>query len=257
MSSGQVLRRAAAGSALPFSPDQVAGLKLWGKADALPVIADGATQSTWLDSGPDGRTLTADSTPQYKVAANGINGLPVVRMNGFTQGFYYNPGSVWLSGAALTAFMVIRQLASGSSNEGRLFSFSNAAGSPDSNGTDRTMLSTPNGSGVGPYALRSYFSSGAHDGAASLLASTAYVVAIRFDGASAQMYRDGSADGASYAAASNFSVQRLGVGKQHPPGDTTNNFKGDIGEFLLYQAALTVPQMTSMFSYLRTRWGTA
>lgn len=53
------------------------------EAKRLPVVADGAPVSSWGDFSGNARNASPVSTaPVYKVAANGINGKPVVRFSG-------------------------------------------------------------------------------------------------------------------------------------------------------------------------------
>lgn len=64
-------------------PSDIAGLKLWLKADAITGLADGASVATWADSsgsGNDATQSTAGYRPIYKTGI--VNGLPVVRLDG-------------------------------------------------------------------------------------------------------------------------------------------------------------------------------
>ncbi len=64
-----------------FQPSDIAGLKLWLKADSL-ALADGNPVSTWTDSSGNGNDATGSSTarPTYKTAI--VGGKPVVRFDG-------------------------------------------------------------------------------------------------------------------------------------------------------------------------------
>ena len=60
------------------SPDSIANLALWLKADAITGLADGATVNTWNDSSTNARNATRTTgAPIYKT--NVLNGKPVVR----------------------------------------------------------------------------------------------------------------------------------------------------------------------------------
>lgn len=64
-------------------PSDIAGLKLWLKADAITGLSDGNAVTTWSDSSGQGNDATqavAGSKPLYKT--NIINGNPVVRFDG-------------------------------------------------------------------------------------------------------------------------------------------------------------------------------
>lgn len=56
----------------------------WFKADAITPVADATAVSSWLDSAGSGDPATSLLTarPVYKIAANGINGVPVLRFSG-------------------------------------------------------------------------------------------------------------------------------------------------------------------------------
>lgn len=65
-----------------FSPDDIAGLVLWLKADSL-ALSDGDFVGTWEDSsaaGNDASNGFAGTIPTYQT--NELNGLPVVRFDG-------------------------------------------------------------------------------------------------------------------------------------------------------------------------------
>jgi hypothetical protein len=67
---------------LAFSPTQIAGLKLWLKADSMS-LADGTAISTWSDqsgNGNDATQATGANQPLFKT--NVLNEKPVVRFDG-------------------------------------------------------------------------------------------------------------------------------------------------------------------------------
>lgn len=66
-----------------ITPDQIAGLQLWLKADAITGLNDGDALTTWTDSSTNGRDVTQAASgekPTYKTGI--INGQPVVRFDG-------------------------------------------------------------------------------------------------------------------------------------------------------------------------------
>lgn len=70
-----------------FSPDQVAGLQLWLKADAITGLVDNDPVATWLDSSGsanDATQGTAANRPLYKTGI--LNGKPVVRFDATNDG---------------------------------------------------------------------------------------------------------------------------------------------------------------------------
>jgi hypothetical protein len=62
-----------------FSPDDIAGLQGWWKADTIG-LADGANVTTWEDSHTSNRDLTGATGQTHET--NELNGLPVVRFDG-------------------------------------------------------------------------------------------------------------------------------------------------------------------------------
>ncbi|HXG09465.1 MAG TPA: hypothetical protein VNK04_06720 [Gemmataceae bacterium] len=88
-----------------FSPDQVAGLKLWLKADAITGLNDGDAVTTWEDSSGqnnDATQSTVAKKPTYQT--NEINGKPCVRFDGFDDCLQTPAFSV----GPLTAFVVLK-----------------------------------------------------------------------------------------------------------------------------------------------------
>jgi hypothetical protein len=65
-----------------FTPQEVAGLKLWLKADALTGLGDGDPVSTWTDSSGGGNHATGSgaSRPAYRTGV--LAGAPVLRFDG-------------------------------------------------------------------------------------------------------------------------------------------------------------------------------
>ena len=64
------------------SPDKVAGLKLWLKADAITGLSDGGPVSAWGDSSGSGLDVTQSGTARPTYKTNILNGKPVVRFDG-------------------------------------------------------------------------------------------------------------------------------------------------------------------------------
>ncbi len=65
------------------TPDQITGLKLWLKADAITGLNDGDAISSWVDSsGLSNNATQATGTKQPLYKTNIINGQPVVRFDG-------------------------------------------------------------------------------------------------------------------------------------------------------------------------------
>lgn len=75
-------RRLPSGGAA-FSPDDVAGLHIWLKADAITGLSDNDPVATWSDSSGNANDATQASAPNRPIYKTGIvNSLPVVRFDG-------------------------------------------------------------------------------------------------------------------------------------------------------------------------------
>lgn len=75
------LRARASYFTAPFSPDDISGLQIWLKADAITGLSDNDPVATWEDSSSANHDFTeATNRPVYKT--NIVNGKPVVRFDG-------------------------------------------------------------------------------------------------------------------------------------------------------------------------------
>jgi len=73
------------GELMAFTPTDYPGLLGWWKADAITPVADATAISQWDDSSGNANHLVqadAAKQPVYKIGANGVNSLPVVRFAG-------------------------------------------------------------------------------------------------------------------------------------------------------------------------------
>ncbi len=100
----------------PDSPDKVAGLKLWLKADAITGLSDGGLVSAWSDSSGNGLNLSQSGTAQPVYKANIINGKPAIRFDGVDDQLIRNsvPLSSLVVPDAGTIFVLQKQPVSGS-----------------------------------------------------------------------------------------------------------------------------------------------
>ena len=65
-----------------FTPHEVAGLKLWHKADSLAGLSDGDPVSTWADASGGGNDATGSGASRPSYRANVLAGGPVLRFDG-------------------------------------------------------------------------------------------------------------------------------------------------------------------------------
>ncbi len=94
--------------AAAFSPIDIAGLKLWLKADLLALV-DGDPVGTWPDSSGNANNATQATSgfrPVYKTGI--VNGLPAVKFDGVDDFMGFTPLTTIQS-----AFFVVKNLASG------------------------------------------------------------------------------------------------------------------------------------------------
>lgn len=68
----------AGGAPVPWSPDQLSGLEVWLKADALALV-DGAAVDTWADASGNGADAVKGTFAAPTLETNELGGLPVVR----------------------------------------------------------------------------------------------------------------------------------------------------------------------------------
>lgn len=124
-----------------FAPDQVTGLTLWLKADAIAGLSDGDPVGTWSDSSGQGNhatQATAAKKPTYKT--NIINGLPAVRFDGVDD---YLQASIPDLRNGL-AFLVVKHLSGGEAAYDSYFALAGAG-----NGNVLAHVSSSGGRGLG------------------------------------------------------------------------------------------------------------
>lgn len=97
---------------IPFSPDQIAGLKLWMKADSgTDTTTDDTEIGTWSDNSGFGLNATASGADRPKYKANILNGKPVVLFEG--ADYLVTPTSHFTNTPAVTVIIVATATQSG------------------------------------------------------------------------------------------------------------------------------------------------
>lgn len=238
-----------------ISPDQVAGLQLWLKADAglyqdsagaTPAAADGDPVGRWSDQSGNGRHATQATAAKrltLRTGGNGVNGLPALRADGVDD---YLETGVLPAYASFTAFFVVRRV-------GAPTGYSHLAGSLPgytASGADFWQLYAPSG---GTFQLN--FDPVSLDISTAVPFSTsAVLVSVRKDDAgagSSEMWLDGEIGGAG-AGNETIASHALFLGAWN-----SNAYHGDLLEVILYDSALPDNDRRGVESYLRSRWGTA
>lgn len=219
-------------AAAVFSPDRIAGLAVWLKADALTGLADGDPVSAWPDASGNGNAAAGAGAarPAYKV--NILNGLPVVRFGGShvlqTAAFSARlpqPTTVFIV-AGMSAAVATQVFYDGLSLNYRHHLYKYAG--------DLYQLASP-----GQYAVASPFSAGGVG-----------VVSSVFDGAASDTRRNAAALGAGTTGTAD--LDGLTVGNNYPG---TAGLVGDVAEVLVYAAALSAADRAAVENYLLTRYG--
>jgi hypothetical protein len=217
-----------------FSPDSIAGLQTWLKADAISA-SDGDPVATWEDShtsNNDATQGTGGSQPTYQT--NEINGLPVVRFDG-TDDFMTVAG-VTNNDATRTVFCVYRIVTAVSLR--MVFGWGVSAG-VEMGGTAGQIRYRVNEAG-----------STVNIGSTGL---SAHIVSLRYNGTSSlDAYYDSG-------AASNFDpndtyqsgTTALSLGAR--PG-ASNPGNVEIAEFLVFDSALSDTDLDDVRGYLDAKW---
>jgi hypothetical protein len=229
-----------------FSPAQVAGLRLWLRADLISGLSDGAAVATWPDDSGNARDAaqaTAANQPTYRT--NVVNGRPVVRFDG-TDDWMSTPS---LTFGAFTAFYVYRATA------GLLAEHSASAVLNDGD-----YFHPPGGAhahvrrGGGGGALQS-----SYDVSPNLADNAWRLVTRRFDGSHAghALYTNGTLQGKStvYNSADPGTAAvsvALHLGAR---GGASLFFAGDLAELLVYDAALSTADREAVQAFLAAKYG--
>jgi hypothetical protein len=233
-----------------FSPLSFGGCSLWLDATSpANFILSGSNVTTWYDE-------TGLSNH-----ANSVNGGNPVLSNGAINGraavYFSNApsigGTLTLSNAAVTGFMVIRPLQLGTGRgDQRIFSAA-TSGAGDWNADSRFLIG-PQG---GTTEIR--FNRGnTYIPRVNFNASNNYVVSWAYDGLSNYIYLNG-ADGdiAQGVALSNSAFNTTLYRLANQVAITSETYNGFIGEVIIYDDFLTPLQRQTVEGYLAWKWGIA
>jgi hypothetical protein len=235
MTTGRTTRRFGAAGVV-FSPDDIAGLVGWWKADSLS-LSDNDAITTWPDSSGNGNTFAGAIGPTYKTAIQ--NGLPVARFDGVDDVLK----TAALGWSNLTVFIVVKATADPAAvqNDTGLWRMSQGA-STHYPFTDGVVYD-----GAGSDARKTVGNL-----ASSLAAFRLYGVLSTAGEWTA--YLDGVevfTTGTNTVANPTGSAPDMWLGHN----DLGNPFEGDIGEMLVYDAALSDTDREAVETYLADKWG--
>ena len=213
-------------------------------------LANNDPVSSWTDVSPVGTnhaTHTGSARPTY--IASGLNGLPTVRFDGSDDYLNFPSGfSTWTAG--FTWFFVVTPTSVTGTDQ--LISFNNTSNS--------TMLFGRNVTAGGHHV----FNSG---GSVRYGESTAGMFAINTPVIASLHHPGGAADAAVTAAFRKNNVAWGTCDSYVPPvSSKVNNYlgvssygpefwTGDMSEVLIYNRALTDPEITSVYDYLNDKYG--
>lgn len=217
-----------AGRPSAFSPSDVAGLKLWLKADAITGLNNDDPVTTWSDQSGQGNDVTqADSVkrPLYKTAIS--NGLPVVRFDGSND--VLSSSTFTTISQAFTIFLVVKIRAD-------QYVFDS-----DGNGVNFT------GYVSGSHYLK--FRAGADLPYIDALPVGFAVFTMLANGNSSVLRKNGTQQYAGDGGSNSISQLFLGAAF-----NSTAASDCDIAEFLLYDSDVTA-SFSAIESHLTTKWG--
>ena len=238
------------------TPDEVADLEMWLDATTL-AGNDGDAVTTWTkaggDSGVSPTQATAGQKPLLKKAANGINGLNVVRFDGTDDVLY---GTLEAGSSGFTIFIVGRT-GGATTDYGTVVSSGGPGGSDHP--TTGISWAFARGDAVDTF--------GAGWGGPVSNVALGDVAGITINQAFYARYRTNkiawSIDGPNSGTPADTSFPTAtfqfyvgGQGTAGGGGAVFVPFNGDVGEVAVYSRALTDEECDQLESYLRAKWGT-
>ena|SRR3990167_5968601 len=223
-----------------FSPLDLPGLQFWVKSDAITGLADADPVGDWNDQSGNANHATqstAAKKPTYKT--NIQNGRPIVRFDGVDDALLAADSATLDIASSITAFAAISFPTL--NNWGRVF---------DKARETAYMLSL-NTTGKSRFETNT----GALESSTTLIASTFYIISFVWGSGIATHYLNGVADGSgavSTPISTNTSPLVIGA---YGPNASQDFSKQDVGELLLYAAALSSAERQNVEQYLNSRWG--
>ncbi len=213
-----------------FSPTDIAGLKLWLKADGIVGLSDGDPIGTWADAsgqGNDAAQATSSKKPTYKTGI--VNSLPVVRTDGVDDEFTL---PLNLAAGSWSFFAVVKE----------------STGAPAAllnNTTPLLRISERSGNnGSSP----AWYEGGWHEGGSATSSWQLLEWLLPAAGTGA-VYRNGTS---LFTASYTGSALNSGVFVLSAGGGSF--FAGDAAEILLYDSSLGTTDRQSIETYLNTKY---
>lgn len=225
-----------------FSPADIAGLKLWLKADAITGLVDTDPVTTWPDSsglGNDAGQATAAFKPTYQT--NELNGKPVVRFDGTDDEletitittFPIKRGSI---------FIVVNNITPSATNQAMLATYNGA--DPDWEWSSASLNGYIWYDGVGGLAL---------DSGVDVAAGWNFLSLIRAANTTLGFWLNGTAKAGATIADNQPVSNPVVIGGLSLVA--TEHFNGDIAEVIIYDSALSTEDREAVEAYLATKYG--
>jgi len=215
-----------------FTPTDIAGLKVWLKADAL-VLSDGDPVTTWADSSGSGNDATeATFPPSYQT--NELNSKPIVRFDSGTLTRLTTAAFSAELTQPTTHFIVVKSLAD-----------NNHFITDGISGTKRNTFYKKTGS-----FNNSIFAGTAEINNSNWGTASYFYASIYFDGASSELFKNGVSDASGNPGTNGLTGLTIGA-------DFAVTIFGslDCAEILIYDTRLSLANRQLVEGYLATKYG--
>lgn len=232
-----------------FSPRDVpATCALWlDAADANTVIRTGSTVTQWNDKSGNGNNATAGTSPSYNTS--GINNLGVISFNGSST--FLNTQDVY-SQRSFAVFVVVRRQASNlGSGSGNFPIIGGSATSNNANFHLTWVNSVDTTLRMGFYGNDlNYTSFPAYSGSAAT--EPAYLIMAYYTPGTRQIFVNGTlaasdGNGTNLSSSTGMTLGRFPI--------SNSFFNGFIGEYIVFNGALSSSLRQQVEGYLARKWG--
>jgi hypothetical protein len=244
-----------AAAAPSFAPTDIANCILWLDAShaASFTFSSGSVVSQWSDRSGGARHMVSGGTNQPSRSGT-MNSLPTVVFDGTDDYMEYDAGSDVIDVSPWSFFAVVKDT-SGNSSERILTSRQSATGSADFESPNAIYGTRNSGAFFNAYAA------GTTGTNQTLSASTAYVVRSTLNGSNSVQVAVNAVTTTAAAAAAPANQRYLRLAQvsgstSNPPVTFgTDGWHGEIAEVVLYNSALSGSDITTVETYLATKWG--
>lgn len=228
-----LFRKSSAISAV-FSPSDISGIRLWLKSESLDAISNDATIATWTDSSGGGFDAS-QSTESSKPIKQTVSGKSVCRFVSTDRLFSTTMTAIGTS--EFHTFIVLKR--NGGSGDRTIFSLGNGAGANGLHNVDPGNNYYFNPAGSGGFA----------DGAS--VDATTEIMEVRKSSGTVYVKKYGGSESSS-ALTVNTDAGFV-LGSYNEAG--AQPFAGDVFEVIVYPSNLSAGNLSSVESYLATKYG--